>query len=76
MSKPFPVHPKHPERICWGCDRYCSTRSMACGNGSTRTMHPLETLGDEWYLDYGFEPPTTPDNRDNASRSIPAQRQD
>ncbi|MGN6661313.1 MAG: DUF3079 domain-containing protein, partial [Achromobacter mucicolens] len=23
MAKKFPLHPKHPERICWGCDRYC-----------------------------------------------------
>ncbi|HFQ9482020.1 TPA: DUF3079 domain-containing protein, partial [Pseudomonas aeruginosa] len=24
MAKKFPLHPSHPERICWGCDRYCS----------------------------------------------------
>ncbi|WP_251278732.1 DUF3079 domain-containing protein, partial [Enterobacter hormaechei] len=24
MAKPIPLHPKHPERICWGCDRYCA----------------------------------------------------
>ncbi|MBQ1657017.1 MAG: DUF3079 domain-containing protein, partial [Rhodocyclaceae bacterium] len=21
MAKKFPLHPKHPERICWGCDK-------------------------------------------------------
>ena len=49
MSKKFPLHPKHPERICWGCDRYCPTDALACGNGSDRTMHPAELLGDDWY---------------------------
>jgi len=49
MAKKFPLHPKHPERICWGCDRYCPTDALACGNGSDRTMHPAELLGDDWY---------------------------
>ncbi|KXJ66753.1 hypothetical protein AXY46_10445 [Achromobacter xylosoxidans] len=64
MAKKFPLHPKHPERICWGCDRYCSTDSMACGNGSGRTMHPAESLGEDWYLfgDWGF------DNADEKSK--------
>ncbi len=50
MAKPFPLHPSHPERICWGCDRYCPASSLACGNGADRTMHPAEMLGDDWYL--------------------------
>jgi hypothetical protein len=49
MSKPFPLHPKHPERICWGCDRYCAVSSLDCGNGSERTMHPAETFGEDWH---------------------------
>ena len=49
MAKKFPLHPKHPERICWGCDRYCAADAMACGNGSDRSMHPAELLGDDWY---------------------------
>ncbi|MFY2606102.1 DUF3079 domain-containing protein [Achromobacter ruhlandii] len=49
MVKKFPLHPKHPERICWGCDRYCPTDALACGNGSDRTMHPAELLGDDWH---------------------------
>ncbi|MCB2026490.1 MAG: DUF3079 domain-containing protein, partial [Ottowia sp.] len=36
MAKKFPIHPVHPERLCWGCDRYCPADSMACGNGSER----------------------------------------
>ena len=57
MSKKFPIHPKNPERICWGCDKYCPKDSLACGNGSGRTMHPMELLGDDWHLtgDWGFD---------------------
>ncbi|MDH1230567.1 DUF3079 domain-containing protein [Stenotrophomonas sp. GD03930] len=50
MAKPIPLHPKHPERICWGCDRYCAADALACGNGSGRTQHPIETQGEDWYL--------------------------
>ena len=49
MAKRFPLHPKHPERICWGCDKYCPAKDLQCGNGSGRTMHPAEMLGDDWY---------------------------
>lgn len=52
MAKKFPLNPPHPERICWGCDRYCPSTSLACGNGADRTMHPAEMLGEDWYL-YG-----------------------
>lgn len=57
MAKRFPLHPKHPERICWGCDRYCPKDSLGCGNGSGRTQHPAELLGDDWYLfgDWGLD---------------------
>jgi len=58
----MPVHPKHPERICWGCDKYCPVESLACGNGSSRTQHPCELLGDDWYTfgDWGIEVPDAP----------------
>lgn len=52
MAKKFPIHPKHPERICWGCDRYCASDELACGNGSNRTQHPVELLGEDW-LEFG-----------------------
>lgn len=57
MAKKFPIHPKHPERICWGCDKYCAVDAMGCGNGSSRTQHPMELLGDDWYEhgDWGID---------------------
>lgn len=48
MAKKFPEYPKHPERICWGCDKYCSVDVMRCGNGSDRTQHPVEYFGEDW----------------------------
>ncbi len=48
MAKKFPLHPKNPERICWGCDKYCSVDALGCGNGSGRTQHPIELLGEDW----------------------------
>ena len=57
MAKPFPLHPKHPERICWGCDKYCAAGDLQCGNGSGRTQHPAEMLGEDWYTfgDWGLD---------------------
>jgi len=54
MAKKFPIHPAHPERICWGCDKYCSVDSLNCGNGSDRTQHPVELFGDDWF-EFGNE---------------------
>ena len=34
MAKKFPIHPPHPERLCWGCDLYCPATDMRCGNGA------------------------------------------
>ena len=49
MSKPkLALNPRHPERICWGCDRYCSADDLCCGNGTIRTQHPLELFGEDW----------------------------
>jgi hypothetical protein len=42
--------PKHPERICWGCNRYCPDTDLACGNGTIRTPHPIELFGPDWFL--------------------------
>ncbi|MDY0071201.1 MAG: DUF3079 domain-containing protein [Thauera sp.] len=65
MAKKFPLHPKHPERICWGCDKYCSVDDLGCGNGSERTPHPSELLGDDWYEygDWGLEEEVRADAR-------------
>lgn len=42
------MNPAHPERVCWGCDRYCSADAMVCGNGSVATLHPAELFGEDW----------------------------
>jgi Protein of unknown function (DUF3079) len=57
-QKKFPLNPKHPERVCWGCDHYCPADSLMCGNGSGRTEHPAEIMGEDWYKwgDWGLDP--------------------
>lgn len=59
MSKKFPNHPANPERICWGCDKYCPANAMMCGNGSDRTQHPYELFGEGWQ-DWGNDTTATP----------------
>lgn len=54
MHKRFPIHPAHPERICWGCDRYCPADALLCGNGTVATLHPAELFGDDW-LTWGLD---------------------
>jgi hypothetical protein len=56
VAKKFPINPSNPERICWGCDKYCPADDMACGNGSDRTQHPAELFGPDWNE---WEPPAT-----------------
>lgn len=51
MARKFPDSPAHPERTCWGCDRYCAVTAMLCGNGSERTQHPVELFGEDWNAD-------------------------
>ena len=48
MSRRLTLLPAHPERICWGCDKYCPADDLGCGNGTIRTMHPCELFGDDW----------------------------
>lgn len=49
MAKPkVPLNPKHPERVCWGCDLYCPADDLRCGNGTIRTQHPAELFGADW----------------------------
>jgi hypothetical protein len=55
MAKKFPIRPAHPERTCWGCDRYCAADAMICGNGTERTQHPIELFGEGWEAD-GLDP--------------------
>ena len=56
VVKKFPIHPKHPERLCWGCDKYCAVDSMMCGNGSVATPHPSELFGEDW-MSWGLDAP-------------------
>lgn len=42
------LYPAHPERTCWGCERYCAAGDLACGNGTIRTPHPIELFGQDW----------------------------
>lgn len=42
------LHPRFPERICWGCDKFCPADDLACGNGTIRTPHPQELFGEDW----------------------------
>jgi Protein of unknown function (DUF3079) len=44
----LPLHPRYPERVCWGCDKYCAADDLACGNGTIRAPHPIELFGDDW----------------------------
>lgn len=44
----LPIRPPHPDRVCWGCDKYCPETDLACGNGTIRTPHPIELFGDDW----------------------------
>ena len=55
MSKKFPLNPPHPERNCWGCDKFCPAHSLVCGNGSERTQHPAELFGEDWAA-WGMDP--------------------
>jgi hypothetical protein len=59
LPKKLPLHPGHPERVCWGCDKYCPADDLACGNGTDRAQHPREIFGDDW-LELGLDaqPPT------------------
>lgn len=59
MAKRFPIQPAHPERTCWGCDRYCAADSMICGNGTERTQHPIELFGPGWEHE-GLDPVADP----------------
>lgn len=62
FMKRIPLQPSRPERICWGCDKYCPADDLACGNGTIRTPHPAELFGADW-VDWADRAPrsTAPD---------------
>ena len=63
MVKKIPLNPKHPERICWGCNKYCSASDLRCGNGSERTPHPAEIFGEDW-AEWTLDAPDLPEEQD------------
>ncbi|MBK6006106.1 DUF3079 domain-containing protein [Ramlibacter ginsenosidimutans] len=78
MARKFPIYPAHPERTCWGCDRYCAADAMICGNGTERTQHPLELFGEGWERE-GLDPVRPQESQesqppaDHAGSSIPRE---
>lgn len=71
MAK-LPLHPSNPERVCWGCDKYCPAHDLACGNGTIRTPHPCELFGDDW-LEWAREnAPAVSSTRDELQREASA----
>ena len=61
-----PIHPSRPDRVCWGCDKYCPASDLACGNGTIRTPHPRELFGEDW-LEW-FDRPATGNASEAAAR--------
>jgi hypothetical protein len=53
----LPLAPRHPERTCWGCDKYCPAEDLRCGNGTIRSPHPVELFGRDWSNE--LDPPAT-----------------
>lgn len=49
----IPLYPPHPERICWGCSRYCAADELGCAGGTIRTPHPIELFGEDWQEFFG-----------------------
>ena len=40
------ITPKHPDRICWGCEKLCPVNHLNCRE--TRVPHPVELFGEDW----------------------------
>ncbi len=59
----LPLNPRNPERVCWGCDKYCPENDLACGNGTIRTQHPAELFGADW-LEFFDKSEIRPDGPD------------
>jgi hypothetical protein len=55
-----PIRPGRPERIWWGCERFCPADDMRCGNGTDRTQHPVEIWGDDW-MSIGLDSESQPE---------------
>ena len=76
MAKKFPIKPAHPERICWGCDKYCPADDLMCGNGTVATPHPSELFGDDW-MEWGLDAPEVDAGEiTGEARSLPGHRRE
>ena len=62
MAAPkLPLSPRNPERVCWGCPRYCPADDMVCGNGTIRAPQPIELFGDDWLTAFEDDEPERDD---------------
>jgi hypothetical protein len=68
MAK-LPIRPRNPERVCWGCDKYCSSNALRCGNGTIRTPHPTELFGEDW-MNWGIEAHSSDPNAGEADKKL------
>ena len=68
----LPLNPRRPERVCWGCDKYCPADDLACGNGTIRTPHPAELFGEDW-LEFRVR---SLERRDRSSEKLDAVERD
>ena len=68
MAK-IPNLPANPERICWGCNKYCPADDLACGNGTVRTPHPCELFGEDW-LEWSLDERRANSGRTFCTRSV------
>lgn len=61
------IHPKHPERICWGCAKCCPANDLA--SREERFTHPIEFYGYDWLqLEQASAAKTTPVFRERGER--------
>ena len=61
-----------PRTHLLGLRPLCAADAMACGNGSDRSMHPAELLGDDWYTvgNWGLEVEADAASRDANGKTL------
>ena len=55
MAKKFPIFPKNPERICWGCDKYCKEDALQCGRDWYKKGDWSNLLSEEQQIELGLK---------------------